>query len=222
MASIPETPGDTKRRLLDQLKRVDGATDAELAEALAITPTAVRQHLDALQGNGLVEPAQPVATGGRGRPAARWTLTTLAGELFPDRHSDLTVELIEAIRTAVGEAGLDAVISARTARQRDAYRAVVDGDEVARRVDQLAAQRAAEGYLAEAVHHDDGTIELVEHHCPICDAAESCTGLCRDELALFRDVLGDQAHVERSTHLLSGDARCTYRITPVALPSGGG
>ncbi len=219
MASAPDPTGDTKRRLLDQLKRVDGATVAELAAALGITPTGVRQHLDALQSNGLVDAEEPVATGGRGRPPARWTLTPLATELFPDRHSDLTVELIAAIRAAVGEEGLDAVISARTARQREAYRAVVDGTDLAERVEQLATQRASEGYLAEAVRHDDGTIELVEHHCPICDAAASCAGLCRDELALFREVLGDDAHVERSSHLLSGDARCTYRITPVGLPS---
>ncbi len=209
---------DTKRRILDHLKRVESARVADLAANLAITTTAVRQHLDALEANGLVERVEARAEGGRGRPAARWRLTELAADLFPDRHSDLTVELIEAIRSAVGDDGLDAVIAERTAAQRRAYEAALAGEgALGDRVAGLAAQRSAEGYLAEVAEHDDGSFELVEHHCPICDAATACSGLCRDELELFRSVIGEAATVERTTHLLSGDSRCSYRVTPVSL-----
>ena len=52
---------------------------------------------------------------GRGRPPVRWQLTPLAGELFPDRHADLTVELIGSIREALGDDGLDKVLEARAA-----------------------------------------------------------------------------------------------------------
>ncbi len=215
MSSSRLTP-DSKRLILDYLKRLDRTTAADLAETLGITSAAVRQHLDALEAGGLVTRADSEPSGGRGRPPALWKLTPLAAELFPDRHSDLTVELISAVRAAVGEDGLDKVIGERTRRQREAYLSVVGPTDVAlsERVTSLGTQRAAEGYLAEVTANDDGSFDLVEHHCPICEAAETCTYLCRDELALFQDVIGADATVERTTHLLSGDSRCSYRITP--------
>ena len=51
-----------------------------------------------------------------------------------------------------------------------------------------SALRSAEGYLAEAVE-GDGHITLVEHHCPIQGAADSCAGLCSAELDLFQKAL---------------------------------
>ena len=209
---MPPTPvNDTKRRLLDLMKRSDGSKVADLAIALGISDNAVRQHLDDLAGNGLIEARTAPSTGKRGRPSSLWHLTDLATELFPDRHADLTVDLIEAIRTASGEDGLDAVITARSERQRADYLSSMPEGGLADRVQALAARRTDEGYLAEVV--DDGDrLLLIEHHCPICDAAAVCQGLCRDELKIFRDVIGDDATVERTTHALAGDQRCTYEI----------
>lgn len=210
---------DSKRRIIDFLKRRSSATVAELTDHLGVTSTAVRQHLDDLEGSGLVSRLDPVNTGGRGRPRMPWALTALAADLFPDRHADLTVELITAIRDSVGEDGLDAVITTRSRKQREAYGAVIsmdDGDLEAT-VNALADLRSAEGYMADVTVQDDGALLLTEHHCPICDAAISCQGLCRDELELFQEVLGPGASVERTSHLLSGDPRCAYRVTPVSI-----
>jgi predicted ArsR family transcriptional regulator len=38
--------------------------------------------------------------------------------------------------------------------------------------------------------------------------------LCKGELELFQAALGDDVRVTREQHLLAGDARCAYRITP--------
>src|SRR6266566_4757090 len=103
---------DAKRRVLEHLKRVGEASAADLAGDLGLTDVAVRQHLVALEERGLVEQASrpPV---GPGRPAAVWSLTEVARSLFPDRHADLTLQLIDAMREAVGEGGLDDVMQAR-------------------------------------------------------------------------------------------------------------
>lgn len=207
---------DAKRRIIDRLKRADTATAPELASEFGLTDTAVRQHLEALEENGLVERAPSPPPSGRGRPAVRWQLTPLAGELFPDRHAELTVELIGSIREALGEDGLDKVLAARAAGQLAAYRKALPGQATASvrvRVRRLADVRSAEGYLAEVRDAADGSLLLIEHHCPVCDAASVCQGLCRAELELFRAALGDGVSVERVQHLLSGDQRCAYRIT---------
>lgn len=215
--AVPLT--DAKRRIVDRLKRVDDATPAELAEAMGLTESAVRQHLDGLAGSGLVEPRprRPDRPAGRGRPSTAWTLTGVAAELFPDRHGDLTVELIGSVRRALGPEGVEKVIADRTARQIETYRAAMPkgGAPLRRRAEVLAAVRSAEGYLAEVVAAPDGNgLLLVEHHCPICEAATACLNLCSAELELFRGVMGDDIEVTRTQHLLSGDQRCAYRLTP--------
>jgi predicted ArsR family transcriptional regulator len=204
---------DAKRRIIDRLKRVDSATAPELAELFDTTDTAIRQHLEALEQSGLVE-RFVAAPSGRGRPPLHWRITPLSADLFPDRHGELTVELIGAIREALGEEGLDRVIATRAARQLDAYRTAMPDAGVPVRLKRLAELRTAEGYLAEVVA-DGSEHVLVEHHCPVCDAATACQGLCRSELELFRSVLGPGVRVERDQHLLSGDARCAYRITEI-------
>ncbi|MGD9705012.1 MAG: helix-turn-helix transcriptional regulator [Acidimicrobiia bacterium] len=207
---------DAKRRILERLKRVDSATAPVLAELFDTTDTAIRQHLEALEQAGLVERFL-AAPNGRGRPPLQWRITALAADLFPDRHGELSVELIGAIREALGEDGLEQVIAVRAARQRNSYQQALGrpgrGDgSVAVRLRRLAELRTAEGYLAEVVTDDDGHV-LVEHHCPVHDAAGACEGLCRAELELFRSVLGPGVRVERAQHLLRGDARCAYRIS---------
>jgi predicted ArsR family transcriptional regulator len=212
---------DAKRRIIERLKRVDSATAPELAVGFGLTDTAVRQHLEALETVGLVE-RSPSRPAGRGRPPVAWRLTPIATSLFPDRHADLTVDLIASIRDALGERGLAKVLGTRAKAQEAGYtKALPDptATPVNERVARLAEVRSAEGYLAEAVPEGDGAVLLVEHHCPIADAARSCTGLCQSELELFRKVLGDDVVVERTQHLMAGDQRCAYRVRPVDAES---
>lgn len=202
---------DAKRRLVERLKRVDAATAGELAHEFELTDTAVRQHLEQLQELGLVRRIEGSAQG-RGRPAARWQLTTAASSMFPDRHVDLTIDLLDTIRTELGEEALERVLERRTRRQGEQLRAAVGSGSVAVRIRRLAEQRTAEGYVAEVIA-TDGEFLLVEHHCPICSAATACSALCNSELEAFQHALGDGVTVQREQHVLSGDQRCAYRIT---------
>ena len=205
---------DAKRRLLELLKRLGPATAGALAKQLGLTVVAVRQHLQALEQGGLVaREKQPPA--GRGRPSEHWSLTGLASEVFPDRHAELTVGLLEAAREAFGAEGVQRMIDIRAREQTREYRRLVPGEEapLARRLEALAAQRSAEGYMAESNEQADGSLLLVEHHCPICEAARSCTGLCSAELDVFRCILGKKVRVERVQHLLADGDRCAYRVS---------
>ena len=210
MTDVRITPA--RQRELEILKLEEPATAAGLAAELGLTEAGVRQHLAALEAEGIV--AANATTAERpGRPAARWSLTDDGRRLFPDRHGELTVQLVHAIRDALGEDGLTRVIDARTDEQLRAYRAVLGRSEssLRSRVVALAAQRTLEGYMAEVVDDDDGYL-LLEHHCPICDAAKTCLGFCSAELRLFAEALGDDVTVERTEHLLADGRRCTYRI----------
>ena len=221
MANVGLPLTDAKRRVVDYLKRASPATTHDVAAILDATDVAARQHLAALESAGLVteSTAPPV---GRGRPRSLWGLTDLASELFPDRHGDLTVDLLDALRETVGEEGLNTLLDVRGARQLQHLRAALgQATTLEERVVALAAQRSLEGYMAEAIGRPDGSMLLVEHHCPICAAATTCQGLCRSELDLFRAALGSGVSVERTEHLLAEGTRCIYRIAPAReVPSG--
>lgn len=217
MSDVASELSTAKRRIIERLKRADTATAPELAAEFGLTDTAIRQHLEALESAELVErvnaPSSATTAGGRGRPPVHWRLAASASSLFADRHSDLTVELIMSIRDALGEDALEAVVRTRAERQLATYRvAIDDGASVSDRVHRIAELRSAEGYLAEAVE-GDGHMTLVEHHCPIRDAADSCAGLCSAELNLFQKALGPDVTVAREQHLLEGGQRCAYTIT---------
>ncbi len=218
MSDVVSELSSAKRRIIERLKRADTATAPALAAEFGLTDTAIRQHLEALENAELVErvitPSIIATTGGgRGRPPVHWRLAASASSLFADRHSDLTVELIVSIRDALGEDALEAVVRTRADRQLATYRVAIDDSaSVSDRVRRIAELRSAEGYLAEAVE-SDGHMTLVEHHCPIRDAADSCAGLCSAELNLFQKALGPDVTVAREQHLLDGGQRCAYRIT---------
>jgi predicted ArsR family transcriptional regulator len=178
-----------------------------------MTPTGVRQHLAELVGEGLIE--SEVTAAARGRPGQTWRLTAKGHARFPDRHADLTLDLIRSTEAVFGAAGLDRLIRHRERTSRAAYQAAVPREaplEV--RLEALAAQRSVEGYMANWSQAEDGSFLFIEDHCPICAAAAVCQGFCRSELQIFRAVLGPDVRVERTEHVLAGGRRCAYRVTP--------
>lgn len=206
------TPTEAKRAVLDLLKRRGPSDAKDLAAALGVTAMAVRQHLYALEDEGLVAFANAAGDGNRGRPSKLWRAEAAADALFADTHADLSVELIADIRQVFGERGLDKLIARRTEQQIAAYRAALKSATTLReRVKRLARLRSDAGYMAEAVSDGDGFL-LIENHCPICRAAAACTGLCRQELEVFRAVLGPGAVIKRTDHILAGARRCAYSI----------
>ena len=205
-------PSDNSSRLLYTLKSRGPLPSSALARALGITVVGIRQHLAKLQAQGLV--AFDDQAGEIGRPKRLWRLTAKGHGRFPDTHGDLTVNLIGGIRSVFGEAGLDRLIEARQEAAVAAYRRALESCScLADRVRTVARLRSEEGYMAEFEAEPDGSLLLIENHCPICAAAKTCQGFCRSELELFRAAFGTEALVMRQEHLLSDGRRCVYRVT---------
>jgi predicted ArsR family transcriptional regulator len=209
-----EDTSQAKRAVLDHLKRNGPSEAASIARELGVTAMAVRQHLYALEDDGLVSFAAAPKDGARGRPSKLWQIEQRADPLFPDAHADLSLELIANIKDVFGESGLDKLIAKRTKHQIAEYRAAVaTAPTLKEKLKRLARLRTAAGYMAALETDGDGFL-LVENHCPICKAASACSGLCRQELEVFRAALGPEAAVERTDHILAGARRCAYRVRP--------
>jgi predicted ArsR family transcriptional regulator len=202
----------TRETIINELKKRGAARADDLAEPLHLTAMAVRQHLYQLQADGAVESVTEAM--GRGRPAKKWQLTEKSDIYFPDAHRDLTLDLIDSVRSVLGEEALEQLIEHRSEKQLQSYAdAMTDKTDTEERLKSLAASRTAEGYMADIEPSENGGFLFIESHCPICEAAKSCTGLCAKELDIFQKLM-NEATVERTEHIVSGARRCAYKVTP--------
>ena len=210
------TPGvepQTRRRIVKLLKTEGPMDSARLATHLGVTAMAVRQHLYSLEREKLVD--VETRPGPIGRPAKYWRLTAAANRLFPEAYAELSVSLINSVAEAFGPSGMTRLLDARLAKQRAEYASRINPSAPLRkRLDQLAQLRTEEGYMAEVRPAGRGGFVFAENHCPICAAASACQGFCAIELDLFRSVLGPDVTVTRDEHIIAGDRRCAYRISP--------
>lgn len=196
-------------RLLTLLKTRGELQASDAGHLLGTTGEAARQQFVKLAKEGLVE-AKAVSQG-VGRPAQFWQLTPQGHARFPDAHADLTVQLLQLIRTSLGNSALDQLITSREHQTLENYRQAMSGaTTLEERLQRLTAMRTREGYMADWTLQDDGSYLFVENHCPICAAATTCQGFCRAERDVFQDVL--EADVERTEHILQGARRCAYVI----------
>ncbi len=201
------------RRAIVKLLKQEGPTDAlELSSRLKVTAMAVRQHLYELQKEGLVTYSEEPRS--MGRPAKLWQLTPAADRLFPDGYAELTLSLINSVKEAFGDAGLDRLLDIRSNQQLVAYQTQISKqDSLQQRLETLAELRTDEGYMAEIQPLAEGSFLLIENHCPICAAATACVGFCAKELETFQTVLGQDVVVERTEHIIAGERRCVYRVS---------
>jgi iron-sulfur cluster biosynthesis transcriptional regulator SufR len=206
-----------KQQILHLLKMQGAQTAAALAKQLQVSPMAIRQHLQALKAEQWVtyrEERRPL-----GRPVKLWQLTAQSMRQFTDSHAELLVDLLGSVEAVFGPAGVEQLMLDRSQRQIQAYQAKIaesyGSSDWRQRVNAVACLRTQEGYMAEVIEQSAGTLLLVENHCPICTAAQTCPTLCRTELEVFRAVLGPTVTVERIEHILQGDRRCAYRVQAV-------
>lgn len=205
---------NTGDQLLMLLKTRGPQTVQALAGLVGLTSMGVRRQLEAAEAEGLV--LHTDTPGKVGRPVRRWQLSERGQARFPDRHAELTLDLIAGVRTLFGETGLERLIAAREDSSERAYRERLAGSATLdERVAALADARSLEGYMAEVQPRVDGSVLLVENHCPICSAARTCQQFCRSELEVFRRVLGPGVAVVRIEHQLEGARRCAYLVSQV-------
>jgi len=202
----------TRRALLDALKRQGEARADELATILGITVSAVRQHLAALHGDGLVTHSEVRA--GPGRPHHEYRLSERGDNLFPRRYAQIVTDLLVEAE-AEDPAMIERMFARRRDRRVERAKERLAGKSLPDQVAELTLILDEDGYLAEAVTQDDGSFRIVEHNCAILAVATRYGAACSTELEFIREVL-PTARVERVAHLLSGGHVCAYEVSPLS------
>lgn len=206
LASLPET----RRAILQHIKK-QGETSAEtIAAACAITVSGARQHLVALERDGLV--AHRELRDGPGRPRHLYSVTPAGDALFPRNYAGLANELLEYVEDEDPEL-VQRLFARRAQRRLDAARARMAGLPFAEKVATIARILDEDGYLADFTRREDGTFVITEHNCAVLSVARRYGHACSSELAFLQAAL-PEADLARVAHQLAGAHVCAYEVRP--------
>ncbi|MNO88327.1 MarR family protein [compost metagenome] len=197
--------GRTQQDLLGALLyRAAGMSIDDLADVLVITRTAVRQHLSALERDGLVARGETRPTGRR--PEQLYQLTSRAKELFPRQYQLLANLLIEEVAKIIGHDGLVALMRGLGRKMAaDLEHETVDEARIVDHMNQA-------GYEAQVFFRSGGEREIVAHNCVFHHLAKAHPQVCELDLA-FIGSLG-HGDVEHTECMLRGGSVCRFHLIP--------
>ena len=208
MAQVP----DSRRAILEMLKRNGTATIAQLAEELELTGEGVRQHLLQLQREGFVE-AKGKATTERpartGRPATYYQLTVAGEHRFPKRYDVLAMALMDAVSDELGADGAIRVLARVTDTLVHHDEPKVDALPLEARVEVLKNWYGAGDQYMELERVVDG-YRLIERNCPFINVAMQRPALCSISINSLSRLLG--VRVAREESFQRGYGRCVFRV----------
>ena len=189
---MPEVLRERRKRLMRHLLRNKrGATIDEIARAIGVTRTAVRQHLASLMQESLVAAGDTRPTGGR--PERLFVLTPLGREEFPRRYSWFAQLLIEAIEREHGKAGLRARLGRIAAAVVAGIRQGVPAAGSRRqKVEALSALMDELGYDARTARDLEGAPTIEADNCVFHELAAKNPEVCQFDLALLSGYTGSK------------------------------
>ena len=201
----------TRERVVRSIMESGPSTAAALGERLALTPAAVRRHLDHLLAEGAIEAREPRAasTRGRGRPAKVFALTDSGHTHFDQQYDDLAVQALRFLSETGGEEAVRAFAERRVAFIEAEFADVVADNPELSPAQALATVFTDEGYAASVRDLPMGE-QLCQQHCPVSHVAHEFPQLCEAETEAISRVLG--SHVQRLATIAHGDGVCTTCI----------
>jgi DeoR family transcriptional regulator, suf operon transcriptional repressor len=192
--------------LLDLLRITGPLGVSELADAMEVTPTAVRQRLVRLLGQDAIQ--REATRHGRGRPKHRYWLTERGLRLTGSNFTDLAVTLWQEIR-ASSDPELRRETLRRIARALAAgYVNQIRGNTPEERMHSLA-ELLAERRIPVSVEQVGEDAILTQHACPYPKLAEQDQGICSVERMMFSELLGQ--NVELTQCRLQGGTECRFQ-----------
>jgi predicted ArsR family transcriptional regulator len=200
--------------LLDLLWKQGTLTVSELASAMNVTATAVRQRLTRLLAQGNIE--RTTQRTARGRPVHRYGLTEKGRRRAGANFADLAIALWAEIREIKDPEVRRGLLQRVSKRLATLYAGRVRGSTLEEKMESLA-----EVFRERRIPFEvSGSRELPILHataCPYPDLAEQDRTVCSMERILFSELLGE--NVRLSNCRLDGHNCCTFEPSAVGQAS---
>jgi predicted ArsR family transcriptional regulator len=190
------------------LERKGGLTIDQMAGALGITRTAVREHVGALERERLIA-AGALASSTGGRPGRLYALTARGMALFPKQYDLMARLLLESLSHRLGAAETERELRTLGANLAARFKDRVRGRTLAERTRAIAELMRELGYEASA-QTGEPTIEAL--NCVYHELAQQDQTVCALDLSLIENLA--DAQVEHRACMARGDNACVFCLKP--------
>jgi len=200
---------NTRSRVLKSLLLNQKRTVNDLAESVGINPISVRHHVNKLEAEGLIQSEEE--RHGVGRPRLIYSLTNKGMEQFPQRYLQLTLRLLEQLKSSLPDQVLGEIFRDVAEGITDDLTKNIDLDhlDLHERLKLLQEVLTAEGFMVN-LEEDEGNYYVVEASCPYHHVGEDYPEICVVDRELIAHFAA--SNPERVECILDGDKQCKYKI----------
>jgi predicted ArsR family transcriptional regulator len=204
--------GNRQQELLSLLlKNKGGLTVVELSERLKITRNAVRQHVVALESNGLVTHGESRPSGGR--PEQLYVLSDTGKELFPRHYSWFAQLVVESIKQESGAEVLRERLGAMGSGVAQQLRGQYSGlENQQQKVEKLSEIMEQLGYNTRSATVGDNASVVEADNCIFHDLAIKDPEICQFDLALLSTFTDSE--IDHEECMAKGGNVCRFKFTP--------
>ncbi len=199
----------TRNRVLRTLLLNQKRTVNELAESVDINPISVRHHVTKLEAEGLIVSEEE--RHGVGRPRLIFSLTPKGMEQFPQRYLQLTLRLMDQLKSNLSEKVLGTIFKdvAEVIANELTHDVNLEELNLEERLELLQEVLTAEGFMVNLEEEEDN-FYIVEASCPYHHVGEDHPEICVVDQELIAHFVSSTP--KRVECILDGDKQCKYKI----------
>jgi DeoR family suf operon transcriptional repressor len=193
------------QQMLDFIRQNGAVTISALVVAMGVTATAVRQRIQRLTAEGLVQ--RNAERIGRGRPNHRYSLTEKGEQSAGNNLADMASVLWDEIKSVEDPEIRRGLLKRIAGRFVERYRGDVSGETLGERMKSLVGLMD-ERQIPFTVDETKSLPVLSALACPYPELAKADRGVCTMEKLMLSEILG--ANVRLSECRLDGATCCTF------------
>ncbi|MFO0788533.1 MAG: MarR family transcriptional regulator [Pirellulales bacterium] len=176
------------RQMLDFIRRNGAVTITALIAEMGVTATAVRQRIQRLVADGLIE--RRTERKGRGRPNHRYSLTEKGERVAGNNFADLAAVLWDELRSVEDIEVRRGLLQRVAGRLVERYRGDVAGDTVGERMKSLVGVMGERQIPIEVTNGSELPV-LSVLACPYPELAKADRSVCTMEKLMLSEILGE-------------------------------
>lgn len=205
----------TRQKIIELLKEVREATVDEIAEAVDLTPMAVRYHLNILLDKKLITAPDVRRQRGPGRPQQIYCLTEAANDFFPEDYGTLTDYLLDELQVTLGKDGVAQMFNNIANRLVQEVPAPKKGQSFESRLNEVITFLGDRGFVVD--WESDGLgYKIHARSCPYRDVAKNHEEVCMLDQRVISSMLNTKP--TRIACLTNADNHCIYQVSkPISL-----
>jgi DeoR family transcriptional regulator, suf operon transcriptional repressor len=192
---------------LDLIRTVGPLSVAELADAMVVTPTAVRQRLTRLMSREVIQ--RESQRNGRGRPKHRYWLTDKGMRMTGSNFTDLAMVLWKEVRSLEDPELRREVLRRLAQALANGYASKIQGDTPTERLHSVA-EILAQRRIPVTVDDKAEKPTLTTHACPYPVLADQDHSICTMERIMISEMVGKDVRLTQCR--LEGDEQCRFQV----------